>query len=42
VDLALYSIPQQTGHPQDMGEAEVEAFLPHLAFNGNVAASTPN
>ncbi len=29
-------------HPQDMGEPEVEAFLTHLAVEGNVAASTQN
>ncbi|MGF1603992.1 MAG: integron integrase [Thermosynechococcaceae cyanobacterium] len=29
-------------HPQEMGEAEVEAFLTHLAVNDNVAASTQN
>ena len=29
-------------HPQDMGRAEVEAFLTHLAVEGNVAASTQN
>ena len=29
-------------HPKDMGEAEVEAFLTHLAVDGNVASSTQN
>jgi integron integrase len=29
-------------HPQDMGEAEVEAFLTHLAAERNVSASTQN
>jgi integron integrase len=29
-------------HPKDMGEAEVEAFLTHLAVDGNVTASTQN
>jgi len=29
-------------HPQDMGRAEIEAFLTHLAVEGNVAASTQN
>lgn len=29
-------------HPKDMGEAEVGAFLSHLAVQGNVAASTQN
>ncbi len=29
-------------HPQEMGEAEVSAFLTHLARDGQVAASTQN
>ena len=29
-------------HPLEMGEAEVEAFLTHLAVEGQVAASTQN
>jgi integron integrase len=29
-------------HPQDMGVKEIEAFLTHLAVEGNVAASTQN
>ena len=29
-------------HPKDMGGAEVEAFLTHLAVEGNVAAATQN
>lgn len=29
-------------HPSEMGAVEVEAFLTHLAVNGNVAASTQN
>ena len=29
-------------HPQEMGVAEVEAFLTHLAVNRNVAATTQN
>lgn len=29
-------------HPRDMGAAEVEAFLTHLAVAGKVAASTQN
>ncbi|HUW27901.1 MAG TPA: integron integrase [Sulfuriferula sp.] len=29
-------------HPRDLGAAEVEQFLTHLAVNGNVAASTQN
>jgi integron integrase len=29
-------------HPRDMGPKEMEAFLTHLAVNGNVSASTQN
>ena len=29
-------------HPKDLGAAEVEGFLTHLAVNGKVAASTQN
>jgi site-specific recombinase XerD len=29
-------------HPQEMGVAEVEAFLTHLAVEGRVSASTQN
>ncbi len=29
-------------HPKDMGAEEIEAFLTHLAVEGNVAASTQN
>ena len=29
-------------HPKDMGAAEVEAFLTHLAVERNVSASTQN
>ena len=29
-------------HPSALGAAEVEAFLTHLAVEGNVAASTQN
>jgi integron integrase len=29
-------------HPQEMGAAEIEAFLTHLAVDGKVAASTQN
>lgn len=29
-------------HPRDMGAAEVEAFLTHLAVDGQVSASTQN
>jgi Phage integrase, N-terminal SAM-like domain len=29
-------------HPKEMGEAEISAFLTHLAVNRSVAASTQN
>jgi hypothetical protein len=29
-------------HPQDMGKAEIEAFLSYIAINRHVAASTQN
>ena len=29
-------------HPSELGRAEVEAFLTHLAVDGQVAASTQN
>ena len=29
-------------HPQEMAEAEINAFLTHLAVEGHVAASTQN
>ena len=29
-------------HPLDLGSAEIEAFLTHLAVNDKVAASTQN
>src|SRR3569623_2404624 len=29
-------------HPRDLGASEVEAFLTHLAVEGNVAAATQN
>ena len=29
-------------HPKDMGRVEIQAFLTHLAVEGNVAASTQN
>ena len=29
-------------HPREMGAKEVEAFLSHLAVEGNVASSTQN
>jgi hypothetical protein len=32
----------QLRHPRDMGEAEVSAFLTHLARDGKVSAATQN
>jgi len=32
----------QKRHPQDMGVPEIEAFLTHLAVEGNVSGSTQN
>jgi len=29
-----------TGHPQEMGKCEIEAFFSHLVINRHVAAST--
>ncbi|MFM7448289.1 MAG: phage integrase N-terminal SAM-like domain-containing protein, partial [Leptolyngbyaceae cyanobacterium] len=29
-------------HPKEMGNAEIEAFLTHLAVEGQVSASTQN
>ncbi len=29
-------------HPKDMGRVEIEAFLTHLAVDGNITASTQN
>ena len=37
-----YILFHQKRHPQEMGHKEVEAFLTHLAVEGNVAASTQN
>jgi site-specific recombinase XerD len=41
LDKTLYS-PSRQAHPKDMGAAEVEAFLTHLAVARNVSASTQN
>ena len=32
----------QKRHPQEMGTAEIEAFLTHLAVDRHIAASTQN
>ncbi|OGR05202.1 MAG: integrase [Deltaproteobacteria bacterium RIFOXYD12_FULL_50_9] len=37
-----YIIFHNKRHPQDMGVPEIEAFLTHLAVEGNVAGSTQN
>jgi integron integrase len=37
-----YIIFHNKKHPQEMGPAEIEAFLTHLAVDRNVAASTQN
>ncbi len=40
--IKRYILFHKKRHPKDMGRAEVEAFLTHLAVEGNVAASTQN
>lgn len=40
--IRRYILFHNKRHPKDMAEAEVEAFLTHLAVEGNVAASTQN
>ena len=40
--IRRYILFHNKRHPQDMGRAEIEAFLTHLAVEGNVAASTQN
>jgi integrase len=40
--IRRYILFHDKRHPKDMGAAEVEAFLTHLAVDGNVAASTQN
>ena len=37
-----FIIFHQKRHPEEMGKDEIEAFLTHLAVEGNVAASTQN
>ena len=37
-----YIIFHKKRHPKDLGPAEIEAFLSHLAVCGNVAGSTQN
>ena len=40
--ITRYILFHDKRHPQDMGSAEVQAFLTHLAVEKNVAASTQN
>jgi len=40
--IRRYILFHNKRHPKDMGAPEVEAFLTHLAVEGNVAASTQN
>lgn len=40
--IKRYVLFHQKRHPKDMGIAEIEAFLTHLAVKENVAASTQN
>ena len=38
--ILRYILFHNKRHPKDMGTAEIEAFLTHLAVEGHVAAST--
>ncbi|MDZ4877117.1 MAG: hypothetical protein CLLPBCKN_006552 [Chroococcidiopsis cubana SAG 39.79] len=40
--IRRYILFDQKRHPREMGGAELEAFLTHLAVEENVAASTQN
>ena len=40
--IKRYILFHDKQHPKDMGAADVEAFLTHLAVAGKVAASTQN
>ncbi|RUR76791.1 phage integrase N-terminal SAM-like domain-containing protein [Chlorogloeopsis fritschii PCC 9212] len=40
--IRRYILFQNKRHPKDMGSAEIEAFVMHLAVNENVAASMQN
>ena len=40
--IKRYILPHNKCHPLDMGVAEIEIFLTHLAVEKNVAASTQN
>ena len=40
--IRRYILFHNKRHPKDMGVPEIEAFLSHLAVEGNVSASTQN
>jgi len=40
--IQRYLLFHDKRHPKDLGAEEVQAFLKHLAVDGNVAASTQN
>jgi integron integrase len=40
--MRRYILFHRKRHPKEIGAKEIEAFLSHLAVNGNVAASTQN
>ncbi len=40
--IRRYILFHNKRHPKDMGVPEIEAFLTHLAVEGNVSASTQN
>jgi site-specific recombinase XerD len=40
--MRRYILFHHKRHPKEMGNAEIEAFLTHLAVEGQVAASTQN
>jgi len=40
--IKRFSLFHNKRHPQEMGAAEVEAFLTHLAVAGHISASTQN
>ena len=40
--IRRYILFHNKRHPQEMGKAEIEAFLTHLAVQGQVSASTQN
>lgn len=40
--IRRYILFHHKRHPKEMGNAEIEAFLTHLAIEGQVSASTQN